>query len=120
MIRKLVRWFKRGKRPVIPEIQPWGSNEISPEVRMKLRQWLDNPDTQLALSIVQTGRPTVFMTGGLHVEQNNVELYQAKVLSQYHMMRGWEACLRAILGLRYEKPEYVEPRETFPEQNEEI
>jgi len=119
MVRKLVRWLKRERRPVIPEIQPWPYKEIDPETRAKLRRWLDLPETRLALSIVQTGRPTVFMAGGLAVD-DEPNRYQIRIMSQFHMIRGWEACLRAIQGLRYEKPEYVEPRETFPKQDEEI
>jgi hypothetical protein len=111
------RWFKRRRASEIPEILPY-DRKIDPETRRRLRDWLDNPDTKLALSIVASGRPSAFAAGGGAIGAD-VEAYRERTIAWFNMQRGWDAFYRALQGLRYEKPVYVEPRETFPE-NEDI
>jgi len=61
----------------------------------------------------------MFDAGGGNVG-NDVEIYRERTIAWFNMVRGWDAFYRALQGLRFEKPKYVEPRETFPENEDAI
>lgn len=100
----------------LPRPEPF-RGELSLEQKASIRQWLRNPDTQLAFRLAEAARPSVLSYGGV---PDNVAKGNQSVLNFFHFIRGWEAAFAFLHNLAEDKPKYREPVETFPEGEDEL
>ena len=85
MIEALTKLFRR-PRPTFnqPKVQPLDTSKVSPEDREKLRRWLQDETTVLALSLVEATMPPAAV-----VRSSNTEYVAQAALVGMAQLEGW-------------------------------
>lgn len=112
-LKSLTRMFRRKPEPTLPQIflpVPFDNSKVSIENREKLRDWLIDPTTRLAFSIVETSHPSAFL--GLRIGVAP-EINSQIGLQRLHQIQGFETCRNAFLLLAHTPQEVEALREKF-------
>lgn len=112
MFETLTRLFRRRPTPIVLKIVPVDNSRVEPSDRAKLRQWLKDPVTQLALGIVESQLPSI-MQAGL---SGTVEERRYSAEKRLLQLQGWYSYRNTLLGVDY-TPEQIKQmiEETYPE-----
>ena len=97
ILKSLFHQPEQALKTSVPEIIPI-RREMTQVEREKIRDWLDSPETQMALGFLESKRPTVW-PGHTHAD---VRLYQ---------LQGWEMFRDTLLSLTHQDT----PQEVFEE-----
>jgi hypothetical protein len=71
--------------------------ELTPAIREDLRAWLALPTTKLALSLVESRRPPLSISGSGTTVRNKYD--ERAVLNRFHQLQGWEWFLNRLVTL---------------------
>ena len=106
MLKFLNNLFHKPQPPQRPQIIFPFDGEVESSTRRKLINWLQSPETRLAMQMIERARPTVWVS-------NNQEATKSTAPAS-----GWEAYKNAMLSLGEEPQTIKAVEENFPTDTE--
>lgn len=114
MLQSLRHLF--GIKPKIVVIPAAAKNPLTARERLELREWLNMPLTQKALSIMEANHPGTRLRFPSYARSEWDERAAVTFLSR---VKGWESYRDALLQLGETPKEQGEPTENYPSQETE-
>ena len=115
MTQLLTRVFRRRRpTPPLPQIAAVDIRKVTSDQRLRLHQWLDSDETKFALSLIESTKPSVFIS-----PKSTPDMDSHSTLRRLCQLQGWETYRNTLLGLRYTKEEIKQiVEETYGEPQE--